>query len=927
MSLLSSQERVVVGESVIVIKKLLQLQPKENKELIAHMARLVDSVKLPMAKASILWLAAKIFPTEEEIVKLQTINLAAKLCTVNPKQTRLLCQYILNMAKYDQNYDVRDRARFLRQLVQPEGEQDTALSQYAKKILMATKPAPVLESNYKARAQWQLGSLSHLLNAQATGYIRCPTSRLRPQTLLFELLRNQWLFHPLVSRRRRRARRWEVVSMMTLTKKKRRKMCTRLYQAVMSLGKRRNLIRDRRVSIMMHYVIVQAVLCSNLRCVEEEDTSEEEEKSGDDKKKEEDSEEEEEEEEEDSSESEEDALQALQQRYGKKPVEKEKPSESSEEEESASEKSSSEESEEAESPKAKPKPIAKAAKKESSLLLLDDWDSAPTVATVATLATGDMLKPLASTAGAGAVTKGVDSSAGYKFAVPTYVPKQAYDLLNRISGNGLSVTYTYTRRPHLSSSKMIGFELLFQNTSSSSISNIEINKSQLQSGMQMTDIPTIPQLGPGASISVSLGINFNDTLQPASFNICVAQGMKYPVQIEPLVGEVLKPVSMSEEDFITMQEKLTGMHEGTDKALVLASVTNESIKKTILEKVNMFSVDTLDATLIQKTKGKGLHTERIGVNSVSRKWRLAIEFLGSSRTPLLVLYVRVDTKNIPRLLPRKQKRVKAAIFFTLIDTCRRCLLYKISWLDSGGKKPTTEGYTHDWTVIVKGEEGHEIKHFVEKVVFYLHESFPKPKRVVKDPPFQVSESGYGSFNLPVEVYFRNKDEPKKVKFDYDLLLPNLNDPPINQIRTSKLKRSGSSLEESAPKKKKKTEGKVKEKKKRNSSSSESSESDSSSEGSNSGNEEEATVVTKVPKSAKKSSPNNWDTSSLKRLHKQLNSLQDPQQLQEIVNIIEQTGLYNLTASTFDFDLCKLDDQTLSKLSKFVEPSPSSTSSF
>lgn len=29
--------------------------------------------------------------------------------------------------------------------------------------------------------------------------------------------------------------------------------------------------------------------------------------------------------------------------------------------------------------------------------------------------------------------------------------------------------------------------------------------------------------------------------------------MKYPVQIEPLVGEVLKPVSMSEEDFITMQ--------------------------------------------------------------------------------------------------------------------------------------------------------------------------------------------------------------------------------------------------------------------------------------------------------------------------------------------------------------------------------------
>ena len=74
---------------------------------------------------------------------------------------------------------------------------------------------------------------------------------------------------------------------------------------------------------------------------------------------------------------------------------------------------------------------------------------------------------------------------------------------------------------------------------------------------------------------------------------------------------------------------------------------------------------------------------------------------------------------------------------------------------------------------------------------------------------------------------------------------------------------------------------------------------------------------------KKPSPNSWDTSSLKRLHKHLNSLQDPQQLQEIVNVIEQTGQYNLTASTFDFDLCKLDDHTLNKLSKFMESSSAS----
>ena len=44
------------------------------------------------------------------------------------------------------------------------------------------------------------------------------------------------------------------------------------------------------------------------------------------------------------------------------------------------------------------------------------------------------------------------------------------------------------------------------------------------------------------------------------------------------------------------------------------------------------------------------------------------------------------------------------------------------------KKVTTDGFTHDWTVLVRGEENCDIKNFVEKVVFYLHESFAKHKR-------------------------------------------------------------------------------------------------------------------------------------------------------------------------------------------------------
>jgi len=99
---------------------------------------------------------------------------------------------------------------------------------------------------------------------------------------------------------------------------------------------------------------------------------------------------------------------------------------------------------------------------------------------------------------------------------------------------------------------------------------------------------------------------------------------------------------------------------------------------------------------------------------------------------------------------------------------------------------TEEGYTHDWVVFVRGTDGSNISHFVEKVVFHLHESFPKPKRVIKLPPYKVEESGYGSFLLNIEIYFRNKEEPKKVKFDYDLYLQLVGNPPVTNVRVEVL---------------------------------------------------------------------------------------------------------------------------------------------
>ncbi len=43
------------------------------------------------------------------------------------------------------------------------------------------------------------------------------------------------------------------------------------------------------------------------------------------------------------------------------------------------------------------------------------------------------------------------------------------------------------------------------------------------------------------------------------------------------------------------------------------------------------------------------------------------------------------------------------------------------------ERPTAEGFTHDWEVFVRGDSGN-IQAFVDRVIFNLHESFPKHRR-------------------------------------------------------------------------------------------------------------------------------------------------------------------------------------------------------
>lgn len=75
-------------------------------------------------------------------MKTQILNLGSKLFLSNRQQTEKIFVYILNLAKYDINYDVRDKARVLKNLLFANGK----LRQYANNLVLSKKPTPSQDS-------------------------------------------------------------------------------------------------------------------------------------------------------------------------------------------------------------------------------------------------------------------------------------------------------------------------------------------------------------------------------------------------------------------------------------------------------------------------------------------------------------------------------------------------------------------------------------------------------------------------------------------------------------------------------------------------------------------------------------------------------------------------------------------------------------
>ncbi|XP_032478118.1 AP-3 complex subunit beta-2 isoform X1 [Phocoena sinus] len=569
VQLLSNRDELVVAESVVVIKKLLQMQPAQHGEIIKHLAKLTDNIQVPMARASILWLIgeycehvpriapdvlrkmAKSFTAEEDIVKLQVINLAAKLYLTNSKQTKLLTQYVLSLAKYDQNYDIRDRARFTRQLIVPS-EQGGALSRHAKKLFLAPKPAPVLESSFKDRDHFQLGSLSHLLNAKATGYQELPDW---PEEAPDPSVRN-------VEEEDLSLIETHVGLLGEYTKVPEWTKCS-------NREKRKEKEKPFYSDSEGESGPTESADSDPESESESDSKSSSESGSGESSSESNNKDQDEDEEKGRSSESEhseEEGKKRKMKKRKKEPEGQEGGSSSEEGSDSSSSSSESEMTSETEEEQAEPASWRKKtppssrsapAAKEISLLDLEDF-TPPSVQPVS--------PPMVVSTSLAADLEGLtltDSPLVPSLLSPVLgVGRQ--ELLHRVAGEGLVVDYTFSRQPFSGDPHMVSVHIHFSNSSDTPIKGLHVGTPKLPAGISIQEFPEIESLAPGESATAVMGINFCDSTQAANFQLCT-QTRQFYVSIQPPVGELMAPVFMSENEFKKEQGKLSGMNEITEK--------------------------------------------------------------------------------------------------------------------------------------------------------------------------------------------------------------------------------------------------------------------------------------------------------------------------------------------------------------------------
>lgn len=66
-------------------------------------------------------------------------------------------------------------------------------------------------------------------------------------------------------------------------------------------------------------------------------------------------------------------------------------------------------------------------------------------------------------------------------------------------------------------------------------------------------------------------------------------------------------------------------------------------------------------------------------------------------------------------------------------------------------KRANDTATHRWTAYVRSPQGGDLAHVLRAVTFTLHPSFDNHVRTVEQPPYELTETGWGEFDIGVTV--------------------------------------------------------------------------------------------------------------------------------------------------------------------------------
>ena len=74
-------------------------------------------------------------------------------------------------------------------------------------------------------------------------------------------------------------------------------------------------------------------------------------------------------------------------------------------------------------------------------------------------------------------------------------------------------------------------------------------------------------------------------------------------------------------------------------------------------------------------------------------------------------------------------------------------------------KQADDTCTHEWHIYVRALNGDEDpSQYISRVVFGLHPTLTPPTRVLTSPPFEVTDKGWGEFEVHIQIHFHGSTE-------------------------------------------------------------------------------------------------------------------------------------------------------------------------